>query len=31
MRGIFGFGFVKPSKIQQKGILPIIQRKDTIA
>ena len=31
LRGIFGYGFVKPSIIQQKGILPLIQRKDTIA
>jgi translation initiation factor 4A len=31
MRGIFGYGFVKPSPIQQKGILPLIQGKDTIA
>lgn len=31
LRGIYGVGFVKPSVIQQKGILPIIQGKDTIA
>jgi translation initiation factor 4A len=31
LRGIFGFGFAKPSVIQQKGILPIIKGKDTIA
>jgi translation initiation factor 4A len=31
LRGIFGYGFVKPSVIQQRGILPIIQKKDTIA
>jgi len=31
MRGIFGYGFVKPSPIQQKGILPLILGKDTIA
>merc|ERR1711976_884671 len=31
LRGIFGFGFAKPSVIQQKGILPIIKKKDTIA
>jgi len=24
LRGIFGYGFVKPSPIQQKGILPLI-------
>jgi len=31
LRGIYGYGFVKPSPIQQKGILPLIQGKDTIA
>lgn len=31
LRGIFGFGFAKPSVIQSKGILPIIKGKDTIA
>ena len=31
LRGIYGIGFVKPSVIQQKGILPVIQGKDTIA
>ena len=31
LRGIYGYGFVKPSVIQQKGILPMIKRKDTIA
>lgn len=31
LRGIYGVGFVKPSVIQQKGILPIIQKRDTIA
>jgi ATP-dependent RNA helicase len=30
LRGIYGYGFVKPFPIQQKGILPIIQGKDTI-
>jgi superfamily II DNA/RNA helicase len=30
-RGVYGYGFVKPSPIQQKGILPVIQGKDTIA
>lgn len=30
LRGIFGYGFIRPSKIQQKGILPIIQRRDVI-
>ena len=31
LRGIYGMGYVKPSVIQQKGILPVIQGKDTIA
>lgn len=31
LRGIFGYGFEKPSPIQQKAILPLIQKKDTIA
>jgi len=31
LRGIYSFGFKEPSPIQQKGILPIIQGKDTIA
>lgn len=31
LRGIFGYGWAKPSVIQQKGILPIIKGKDTIA
>jgi len=31
LRGIYAFGFKDPSPIQQKGILPIIQGKDTIA
>jgi translation initiation factor 4A len=31
LRGIYGYGFVKPSPIQQKGILPVIQGRDTIA
>jgi superfamily II DNA/RNA helicase len=31
LRGIYGHGFVKPSPIQQKGILPILQNRDTIA
>lgn len=31
LRGIFGYGFVKPSTIQQKGIIPLVLRKDTIA
>eukprot|EP01015_Nassula_variabilis_P036245 TRINITY_DN92_c0_g1_i5.p1 TRINITY_DN92_c0_g1~~TRINITY_DN92_c0_g1_i5.p1 ORF type:complete len:396 (-),score=109.22 TRINITY_DN92_c0_g1_i5:123-1310(-) len=31
IRGIYGYGFEKPSAIQQKGILPLLERKDTIA
>ena len=31
LRGIYGYGFTKPSPIQQKGILPVIQGHDTIA
>mmetsp|Transcript_53603 Transcript_53603/g.61507 ORF Transcript_53603/g.61507 Transcript_53603/m.61507 type:complete len:405 (+) Transcript_53603:73-1287(+) len=31
IRGIYGYGFEKPSIIQQKGILPILKGKDTIA
>ena len=31
LRGIYAFGFKEPSPIQQKGILPVIQGKDTIA
>merc|ERR1712166_1185780 len=31
LRGVYGYGFNKPSPIQQKGILPIIQGHDTIA
>ena len=31
LRGIYGFGFEKPSAIQQKAILPIIKNRDVIA
>lgn len=31
LRGIYGYGFEKPSPIQQKAILPVIMGKDTIA
>ena len=31
LRGIYGYGFKDPSPIQCKGILPLIQSKDTIA
>ena len=30
LRGIYGYGCKEPSSIQRKGILPIIQGKDTI-
>lgn len=31
LRGIYAFGFEKPSIIQQKGILPVINKNDIIA
>ena len=31
LRGIFAYGFEKPSPIQRKAINPIIQKKDIIA
>lgn len=31
LRGIYGFGYVKPSAIQQQGIKPILLGKDVIA
>jgi superfamily II DNA/RNA helicase len=31
LRGIYSYGFEKPSPIQQKGIKPIMQGRDTIA
>ena len=31
LRGIYGYGFEKPSAIQQKAILPIIKQRDVIA
>lgn len=31
LRGIFAYGFEKPSPIQQKAIKPIIERKDVVA
>jgi len=31
LRGIYSYGFEKPSAIQQKGIKPIILGHDTIA
>ena len=31
LRGIYNFGFEKPSAIQQRAIVPIIQQRDVIA
>lgn len=31
LRGIFSYGFEKPSAIQQRGIMPILANRDTIA
>jgi translation initiation factor 4A len=31
LRGIYAYGFEKPSAIQQRGIMPILARQDTIA
>ena len=31
LRGIYAFGFEKPSAIQQRGIVPIIQGRDVLA
>lgn len=31
LRGIYGYGFEAPSAIQQRGIMPIIKGRDTIA
>ena len=31
LRGVFGYGFERPSPIQQKAILPVLQGRDTIA
>ena len=31
LRGIYGFGYEKPSAIQQKAILPCVSGKDVIA
>lgn len=31
LHGIYGYGFNKPTPIQQKAIMPIIQGKDVIA
>ena len=31
LRGIYQYGFDKPSSIQQRAIMPIIQRRDVVA
>jgi len=31
LRGVYGFGFEKPSEIQRRGIVPIIQGRDVLA
>lgn len=31
LRGIFSYGFEKPSAIQQRALLPIVQGRDVIA
>ena len=31
LRGIYAYGFEKPSAIQQRGIVPVLQGRDTIA
>lgn len=31
LRGIYSFGFEKPSKIQERGIMPIVQGRDVLA
>jgi len=31
LRGVYAYGFVKPSYIQQRGIRPVVEGKDTIA
>eukprot|EP01083_Nonionella_stella_P027174 74784_1 len=31
IRGIYAYGFEKPSAIQHRGIIPVIQKRDTIA
>lgn len=31
LRGVYQFGFEKPSAIQQRAILPIVQGRDVIA
>jgi ATP-dependent RNA helicase len=31
LRGLYGYGFEKPSAIQQRAVLPIVQGRDVIA
>ncbi len=31
LRGIYGYGFEKPSAIQQRAIMPLIKKRDLIA
>ena len=31
LRGVFAYGFEKPSAIQQRAIMPILKGRDTIA
>jgi ATP-dependent RNA helicase len=31
LRGVFSYGFEKPSAIQQRALLPIVQGRDVIA
>ena len=31
LRGIYGYGFERPSPIQKLGVLPVIKGRDTIA
>ena len=31
LRGIYAYGFEKPSVIQQRGVLPIVDGRDTVA
>lgn len=31
LRGIYGYGYEKPSIIQQRGIAPLLKKRDTIA
>jgi len=31
LRGIYAYGFEKPSAIQMRGIIPVVMGRDTIA